>query len=86
MTNGLQISAGGTPHHVGALTHELLACDHLRHDEAGPEPVGQPAERQVGHARHGGEEGGVRHGEMADLDGGSGEHSCGDHPRKLPSK
>jgi len=73
--------AGSTPHHVGALAHELLARHHFGHDEARSEPVCEPAKREVGHARHGGEEYSVRHGKTADLGGGSSEHTYGDLPR-----
>ena len=69
----LEVGAGSTPHHVGALAHELLARHHLGHDEARSEPVCEPAKREVGHARHGGEEYSVRHGQTADLEGGSGD-------------
>jgi hypothetical protein len=44
-----QLTARGTAHDVGALTDQLLAGDHLRHDEAGPQAMCDAAERQIGH-------------------------------------
>ena len=73
MTNGESSRPSAPAQHVGALAHELLARHHLRHDEAGAEPMREAAERQVGHAGHGREQNPVRRGMPPDREG-AGRH------------
>jgi len=49
---GRELPALGAAMGIMPRAHQVLACHHLGYDEAGAEPMHDPAERKVGHARH----------------------------------
>jgi hypothetical protein len=64
---GLEVVAGGAPQHRRALAHEVLAGNHLGHDQPRAQAMRELAERQVRHPRHGREQHTIGHGLPADL-------------------